>query len=217
MRRGFTLIELLVVIAIIAILAAILFPVFARARGKARQSSCLSNEKQLVTGILMYAGDYDEMLVYNWYDPNMSGTLDAGEYTWRSAILPYVKNTQIFQCPGKLMAGTTFDGGFDAGTLAGYAVNVSHYLAGVPEHTPPYGQPMGYVGDSSSCIFIMEEDGGESRGIADDAAGWIPEDAPALRHNEGANYAFVDGHAKFMKPAQIDRSDADSLLSMEIE
>jgi prepilin-type N-terminal cleavage/methylation domain-containing protein/prepilin-type processing-associated H-X9-DG protein len=215
MRRGFTLIELLVVIAIIAILAAILFPVFARAREKARQSSCLSNEKQLMTGILMYAGDYDELLVYNWYDPNLSGSLDAGEYTWRSAILPYVRNSQIFQCPSKRMDGTAFDGGFDAGALSGYALNVAHYPVGSP--TPPYGAPLGQVGDASSCVFIMEEDGGESRGTADNAAGWVPEDAPALRHNEGANYAFVDGHVKFMKPAQIDSADGDSLLSMEIE
>ena len=69
-RRGFTLIELLVVIAIIAVLAAILFPVFAKARAKARQASCLSNEKQVVLALLMYADDYDETLPKGWSQPS---------------------------------------------------------------------------------------------------------------------------------------------------
>jgi len=68
--RGFTLIELLVVIAIIATLAAILFPVFSRARAKARQNSCLSNQKQVSLALLMYADDWDEMLPPGWYEPS---------------------------------------------------------------------------------------------------------------------------------------------------
>ncbi len=74
MRRGFTLIELLVVIAIIAILAAILFPVFAKAREKARQSSCLSNMKQIVLGTMQYAQDYDERLPMRWLATDSAGT-----------------------------------------------------------------------------------------------------------------------------------------------
>ena len=92
MRRGFTLIELLVVIAIIAILAAILFPVFARAREKARQASCLSNLKQLGLGLMMYAQDYDERL------PGTYTMVPPGPWPlvfWPQIILPYVKNTQI--------------------------------------------------------------------------------------------------------------------------
>ena len=91
MRRGFTLIELLVVIAIIAILAAILFPVFAKAREKARQASCLSNLKQLGLGWLSYAQDYDERTTTYRYPT---------EY-WPHKIQPYVKNTQIFVCPSR--------------------------------------------------------------------------------------------------------------------
>jgi len=100
MRRGFTLIELLVVIAIIAILAAILFPVFARAREKARQSSCLSNVKQIALGMLQYAQDYDERLVLAamyYASPNY--------YTWMYLLQPYVKNIQVFTCPSASATG----------------------------------------------------------------------------------------------------------------
>ncbi len=122
-RLGFTLIELLVVIAIIAILAAILFPVFAQAREKARQSACLSNSKQWATATLMYTQDYDETLpmAYGpWLDgswntdgggtpfvadtPANARTSNAGYVAamstyWGNAVQPYVKNQQIFQCP----------------------------------------------------------------------------------------------------------------------
>lgn len=92
--RGFTLIELLVVIAIIAILAAILFPVFARAREKARQTSCLSNLKQIGLALQMYAQDYDMLLPLANEYPGTDGP--PGLY---DVIEPYVKNEQIFRCP----------------------------------------------------------------------------------------------------------------------
>jgi len=95
MRRGFTLIELLVVIAIIAILAAILFPVFARAREKARQASCQSNLKQLALGVLMYVQDYDETLPL-W---NRFANANQMPLAPPAAIFPYVKNTQLYECP----------------------------------------------------------------------------------------------------------------------
>ncbi|MCC7494190.1 MAG: DUF1559 domain-containing protein [Fimbriimonadaceae bacterium] len=94
-RRAFTLIELLVVIAIIAILAAILFPVFAKAREKARQSSCSSNLKQLGIAVMQYVQDYDEMYPRTWYGP----AAYPGSQNWNTVIAPYIKNTQVFQCP----------------------------------------------------------------------------------------------------------------------
>src|SRR3954462_12041414 len=97
-RRGFTLIELLVVIAIIAILAAILFPVFAQARAAARKASCLSNLRQLNAGATMYAQDYDEHLLSFWlnYQPDQGlGNL------WINMIQPYAKNKGITLCPSR--------------------------------------------------------------------------------------------------------------------
>src|SRR5688500_9041047 len=94
-RRAFTLIELLVVIAIIAILAAILFPVFARARAQARTASCLSNLNQLGKGLMMYAQDYEEHL-----PPVAMGT--CGQPTamaWADVLVPYVKNVKVYDCP----------------------------------------------------------------------------------------------------------------------
>src|SRR6056297_3423700 len=104
-RHGFTLIELLVVIAIIAILAAILFPVFARAREKARQASCLSNVKQMGLAAMMYVQDYDEtMPPARCYNATIPYTMPNGDTwdswgPWFALIQPYAKNPQIFICP----------------------------------------------------------------------------------------------------------------------
>ncbi len=117
-RRGFTLIELLVVIAIIAILAAILFPVFAQAREKARQASCLSNMKQHGLAILMYSQDYDELMpqgllnipgigwgaTYFWSTPYdiRGGSAGLGQCIWANAIQSYMKNVGVLECPSTM-------------------------------------------------------------------------------------------------------------------
>src|SRR5687767_5123769 len=102
-RRGFTLIELLVVIAIIAILAAILFPVFAQAREKARQTSCASNQRQLAMGVMMYAQDYEETvpMANNYGAPS-----DDPERVCMANLQPYLKNAGILSCPS--VAGVQF-------------------------------------------------------------------------------------------------------------
>ncbi len=117
---GFTLIELLVVIAIIAILAAILFPVFAQARESARTTSCLSNQKQLTLGILQYVQDYDERFPFGFYDLPASdprkGKTDqfGGVYLdqhvgWDEACQPYIKNKQILFCPSANNPGNDYN------------------------------------------------------------------------------------------------------------
>jgi prepilin-type N-terminal cleavage/methylation domain-containing protein/prepilin-type processing-associated H-X9-DG protein len=121
-RSGFTLIELLVVIAIIAILAAILFPVFAQARAKARQTSCLSNMKQIGTSMLMYAQDYDELLVaYRMRDSNASvflnpfaadarvGASAKRPLFFNQALDPYIKNYDVWKCPSNPGAWVNID------------------------------------------------------------------------------------------------------------
>ncbi|MEI6502143.1 MAG: DUF1559 domain-containing protein [Armatimonadota bacterium] len=218
MRRGFTLIELLVVIAIIAILASILFPVFAKAREKARQSSCLSNTKQLCLALLSYAQDYDEMVPDEDYDYNHNGAFnEAGlDGTWRAAITPYCKNVQIFICPSHKPT-TPFDGSMgDYGQNASFAINDVHQ--GMPGVTCPRGSSLGAVQDASSVIIFLESDGASELGGGDFVThGWVQTGNAPTRHNGGANYSFMDGHAKWLKPNVVCRTSGDCLLSCEQE
>jgi len=137
--RAFTLIELLVVIAIIALLAAILFPVFARIREKARQTSCASNLKQLGIGLIQYVQDNDGTLPYGNGTYNNAGALR--EEGWAGPLYPYVKNLQIFTCPDD----TTVPDGAPATscftfcvTGGGGGVRGNNYLQGVPYYTVSY-------------------------------------------------------------------------------
>jgi prepilin-type N-terminal cleavage/methylation domain-containing protein len=147
--RGFTLIELLVVVAIISLLAAILFPVFARARENARRASWMSNLKQLGLGFMMYTQDYDEMLPRNAITlsaPQIypSSTTKGGTtWLWWHMIYPYVKNTQVFICPS---SDTTWAGDYyplnSAGTrYASYGYNIAltggKTIAAIPNASIP--------------------------------------------------------------------------------
>lgn len=141
-RKGFTLIELLVVIAIIAILAAILFPVFAQAREKARQTACLSNEKQMGLGLLQYTQDYDEALPFNWIGAyNVSNpAANPPQYKWMDEIYPYTKNEQIFTCPSDNTnrKSYTYYTSLKAPSInnwGSYCTNVAYWNGG-PAHSP---------------------------------------------------------------------------------
>jgi len=196
-RRGFTLIELLVVIAIIAILAAILFPVFARAREKARQASCTSNLKQIALGGLMYAQDYDEKIPSHgcgW------GTRTNGDLCYAFRIYPYIKNAQLFTCPSDPTRGVHPDTRADGN---GYGSNLQYV-------TPRAGRVLAQVTSPSETIWLADAAVGYIRapsccGISTTTP--ICANAPGVdnirwRHNEGANFAFVDGHVKWWKQSQ---------------
>ncbi len=181
-KRGFTLIELLVVIAIIAILAAILFPVFARAREKARQTSCLSNLKQWGIGAMMYAQDYDEMCHpgYQYYG---SGTTFLAWFPY--ILMPYVKNYQLAECPSGSWTVTY------GSALPGYqpyqlSYNTNFYNAG------------GTVGMSRARLALIQ-DASNTFWITDGGSGYSHTGAVTKRHNDGFNAVLADGHAKWYK------------------
>jgi len=193
-RRGFTLIELLVVIAIIAILAAILFPVFARAREKARQTSCLSNIKQIGLGMQMYAQDYDETMPSGLYCNWTSG----GPYGCHGMVLqPYIKNLNILECPSlrgwslspaRVEPPTTWYGSYGwnhmvSGRMG--AITAPASMVYVFDCRSPWIDYNGAVWDRVSGRGIMKY-----YGNADQPTDW---------HNDGLNVGFVDGHAKWTK------------------
>ena len=199
-RGGFTLIELLVVIAIIAILAAILFPVFARAREKARQTSCLSNVKQLMTACLMYVQDYDECFCWGRHDTSAMGD-------WYEKWAPYCANRQIFVCPSR-KSGVGYSGGYGynirgsggQATATGYDGFGYYYdnrdtwndgvvcLADI--EAPSESIVIGAPGDNSYSAHGLY--------LITYSLGYLP-----VLHNGGGNYGFADGHAKWMRPTDV--------------
>jgi prepilin-type N-terminal cleavage/methylation domain-containing protein/prepilin-type processing-associated H-X9-DG protein len=233
-RQGFTLIELLVVIAIIAILAAILFPVFAQAREKARQSSCLSNVRQIGTAYSMYLQDWDER-----FPPHVTertadaGTPDTPEarapFSYKTKLQPYVKNEQVFKCPsgpawpapaaGKWFT-TDYGNNHNEANLA-TAAQQAFYKA-----NPDFGfnetTPLASIANPARFIILGDAgraSGTPSRGgmypqpfVFDDAS--QPDDKqqarPLPRHSNGTNFAYADGHAKWSKLEQTWRTPYDN-------
>lgn len=212
-KPGFTLIELLVVIAIIAILAAILFPVFARARENARRSSCQSNLKQIGLGFMQYTQDYDEKFplpTQNFQGPSLKqtvagtpgvtyltsdGAADDYYFSWMDGIFPYVKSVQIFACPsGRPLAPN----------YGSYGYN--YYIAGV--NVAPAGKnPLALSAINRPAEIALSCDMNWGSNAYNLYAGYYqaygkagvnaPHDQIFVRHLDGTNFLFADGHVKW--------------------
>ncbi len=186
-QRGFTLIELLVVIAIIAILAAILFPVFAKAREKARQSSCSSNLKQVGIAVIQYVQDYDETM------PNVADNVNIA--TSRSMVQlhePYIKNTQLWRCPSAQLLSSTngvSSNYFGNGVVLRGAVSLSTI------DRPSEGWMVWEYPRSQSNTYLRPGASGTGTNIWGAHAGADY----GMVHNDGGNGVFVDGHVKWLK------------------
>ena len=212
MKRGFTLIELLVVIAIIAILAAILFPVFAQAKAAAQKTSCLSNQRQIGTGFLLYFSDNDDQF------PFVKGTLP-----WVETMQPYLKSKAILRCPN--------DDSTNWVTPLPGSTNIRRTSYTLNGYLPPANSNETHGGNfpnvsmvdkPASLIFLAESDKNRT-GNYFHAHVWnppvstghwlvdknLPDDLETKRHTDGFNAAFLDGHTKFVKWSQVWWRDAN--------
>jgi len=218
--KGFTLIELLVVIAIIAILAAILFPVFAQAREKARQTTCLSNMKQLGLSVMMYTDDFEETYPCGSSD-FWNGVRAWGGYV--DALAPYVKNKKMFVCPSDgtkdcITHKTTFGSNFltadttlvdkDLNAYLSYAYNYALETTATGALSYPADTAM-VIEHTQRPYFYSNKDQSITdvntyyliHAAADTDAG--KRVLNGARHNEGMNMNYADGHAKFVKKGAI--------------
>ena len=196
-RKGFTLIELLVVIAIIAILAAILFPVFAKARDKARQATCVSNMKQIGNAMMMYLQDYDEVFPCEWHGAwgedfyNTKTvtylTSDSDPYgNYQPLIYPYVKNFNVFMCPNSAWSDKAYSFAHDYGMncYIGYGFASTAWSA----------CPSSAIQKPAGVLLVADTP-------------WECIDRVSRidpRHNDGAVLVFCDGHAKWMSGKAIE-------------
>lgn len=204
--RAFTLIELLVVIAIIAILAAILFPVFSQAKESAKKTACLSNARQMGDGLYMYLTDDDDSLPMANYPNNPGNVASAFSYrasgshyvalNWADLIQPYVKNYNIFKCPDDVSGPLIVNGAPIPGYPLSYALNMYIYLglAGFAGFLGTVGAPMSEVVTPSTTLFIVESDSSISQEVVDPAS---TKRVGLNRHVLGSNYVYCDTHAHF--------------------
>jgi prepilin-type N-terminal cleavage/methylation domain-containing protein/prepilin-type processing-associated H-X9-DG protein len=221
MRRGFTLIELLVVIAIIAILAAILFPVFAQAKNKAHQAQCLSNVKQLTLAALMYVSDNNQTW-FGYYamaydNPPQLVIPNSGDWrqfaSWDYDIYPYVNNSGIYTCQASLQNRTwngvvatppPYNGSNVIAQQSGsdYTGNETRGDGGTYS-TPCAGNPLAAiqlegVTYPAECWWIADAQGARSFGVATLGGPTCNGDGVGATHAGGPNVGFMDGHAKWL-------------------
>ena len=225
-KPAFTLIELLVVIAVIALLAALLFPVFARAREQSRVAVCFSNLKQIGIAIDLYLQDYDQTYPMSRFPdlahpsttctapPNQfpSANLEGTGYNWKRAAFSYIKNKAVLQCPSNsdawriVVAGQSAGGDESNGANPkdsfpnSYAVNGSFFHEAVPPCW--YGEPsirprqQAEIDAPAALLWLVD-----SRMPYSDLGGWMlpPDDDDTQvfqQHNGKANWLFADHHAK---------------------
>ena len=223
--KGFTLIELLVVIAIIAILAAILFPVFAKVREKARQTSCSSNEKQLGLGFTQYAQDNDEVLPTQEFNGNLfnangqKSPFGPQQWTangWADQIFPYVKSTGVFRCPDLQPGPNANNAGTNNEDSTGscdYALN--RWVSANAQYQTNLSQ----LNFPASTFLLIETYAyGNSQASTDEEGQWGYADTfqqqlttndgrgalpPQQVHTAGSNFLFCDGHVKWLQAAKM--------------
>jgi prepilin-type N-terminal cleavage/methylation domain-containing protein/prepilin-type processing-associated H-X9-DG protein len=222
--RGFTLIELLVVIAIIAILASILFPVFARARENARRASCMSNLKQMGLATMTYVQDYDGRYFYRSYGGSSPGAGSGYTAFWAPIFQapyavdltktwffePYLKNAQLFYCP-------SFDKTAAGNRQIGYSYNMFLAVSGAHESTIELpAQMLMFVDTTFNAYIAYSPSNNAGANWRDDfcrRAGTSPcatADRMYGRHLGGVNVTFADGHVKWMRPEVLWNNGNDS-------
>ena len=229
--RGFTLIELLVVIAIIAILAAILFPVFARAREAARRASCASNLRQLGTATLMYVQDYDGQYFPHagslfWFGRVEGSSVPRTVYREEGLLYPYIRNFDIQKCPSFrpeafLYAGATAGYGYNHMYLATPDMSdydtwgrlgVSEAALEKPASCAVFGDSAMYDEWSFSSPKLVETTSINPPSSTNSSWGEYP--VVHFRHNEVANVVYADGHVKGVQPTRVAASSPRYRLNL---